>query len=132
MQKKRNKRVLLVALGVLAILLAVGLTAMGQVVKRAKGLPVSSPSLSTVADGLYLGEYVIEPVQVKVLVEVAGGKLQSVEILSHVNGLGKAAEALAKTMVEKQSLEVDAVAGATVSSKCIVKAVEAALSKGRV
>lgn len=132
MQKKRNKRVLLVALGVLAILLAVGLTAMGQVVKRAKGLPVSSPSLSTVADGLYLGEYAIEPVQVKVLVEVAGGKLQSVEILSHVNGLGKAAEALAKTMVEKQSLEVDAVAGATVSSKCIVKAVEAALSKGRV
>ena len=132
MQKKRNKRVLLVALGVLAILLAVGLTAMGQVVKRAKGLPVSSPSLSTVADGLYLGEYVIEPVQVKVLGEVAGGKLQSVEILSHVNGLGKAAEALAKTMVEKQSLEVDAVAGATVSSKCIVKAVEAALSKGRV
>lgn len=132
MQKKRNKRVLLVALGVLAILLAVGLTAMGQVVKRAKGLPVSSPSLSTVADGLYLGEYAIEPVQVKVLVEVAGGKLQSVEILSHVNGLGKAAEALAKTLVEKQSLEVDAVAGATVSSKCIVKAVEAALSKGRV
>lgn len=132
MQKKRNKRVLLVALGALAILLAVGLTAMGQVVKRAKGLPVSSPSLSTVADGLYLGEYAIEPVQVKVLVEVAGGKLQSVEILSHVNGLGRAAEALAKTLVEKQSLEVDAVAGATVSSKCIVKAVEAALSKGRV
>ena len=132
MQKKRNKRVLLVALGALAILLAVGLTAMGQVVKRAKGLPVSSPSLSTVADGLYLGEYAIEPVQVKVLVEVAGGKLQSVEILSHVNGLGRAAEVLAKTLVEKQSLEVDAVAGATVSSKCIVKAVEAALSKGRV
>ena len=132
MQKKRNKRVLLVALGALAILLAVGLTDMGQVVKRAKGLPVSSPSLSTVADGLYLGEYAIEPVQVKVLVEVAGGKLQSVEILSHVNGLGKAAEALAKTRVEKQSLEVDAVAGATVSSQCIVKAVEAALSKGRV
>ena len=132
MQKKRNKGVLLAALGLLAIILAVGLYAMGQVVKRAKGLPVSSPALSTVADGRYLGEYAIEPVQVKVLVEVAGGKLQSVEILSHINGLGKAAETLAKTMVEKQSLEVDAVAGATVSSKCIMKAVEAALSQGRV
>ena len=92
----------------------------------------SRPVSYTHLDGRYLGEYAIEPVQVKVMVEVAGGKLQSVEILSHVNGLGKAAEALAKTMVEKQSLEVDAVAGATVSSKCIMKAVEAALSQGRV
>ena len=55
--------------------------------------------------------------------------LPSVHILEHNNGRGQAAESIVDRVTSSQSIEVDAVSGATFSSQTILKAVENALSK---
>lgn len=46
---------------------------------------------------------------------------------SYDNSLGSAAEVITDTVVQHQSVEIDAISGATMSSKTILKAVENAL-----
>ena len=48
-------------------------------------------------------------------------------ILQHDNGLESTAESIIHDAVKEQSLSIDAVSGAAVSSKCILKAVENAI-----
>ncbi len=48
-------------------------------------------------------------------------------ILQHDNGLESTAESIINDAVKEQSLSIDAVSGAAVSSKCILKAVENAI-----
>lgn len=102
---------------------------MGNIVYKAKEVSVSALDLSDVPDGNYKGQYAIFPVNVKVEVIVESHKITDINILQHDNGLGSAAESITKDIQKNQSLDVDAVSGATVSSKCIVKAVENAIKE---
>ena len=52
------------------------------------------------------------------------------QLLEHQTGLGGKAEAIIDQVIQNQSLEVDAVSGATTSSKTILKAIENALQSG--
>ena len=54
-----------------------------------------------------------------------------VRLLEHDNGLGSTAEIITDMVIQRQSVEVDAISGATISSKTILKAVENALTEGR-
>ena len=56
--------------------------------------------------------------------------MESIELLEHENGRGTPAEAILSQMVQKQTTAVDAVSGATCSSKVIRKAVENAITAG--
>jgi uncharacterized protein with FMN-binding domain len=47
--------------------------------------------------------------------------------LEHRNGQGEAAEVIPQMVVDAQSLQVDAISGATFSSKVILLAIEDAL-----
>lgn len=60
----------------------------------------------------------------EVEVTVRQHKITDILIVRHDNGLGGAAETITDDVIREQSLEVDAVSGATVSSKCILKAIE--------
>lgn len=91
------------------------------------GITVSNPDMASITDGTYVGEYSVMPVYVKVEVSVMGHKITNVKIIEHENGLGSKAEKIIDDVISKQSLEVDVVSGATVSSKCIIKAIENAL-----
>ena len=53
-----------------------------------------------------------------------------IKIIEHENGSGSKAEKIVDDVISRQSLKVDAASGATVSSKCIIKAVENALQYG--
>ena len=66
----------------------------------------------------------------KVQVAVEGHELAEIEITEHQNGLGGKAEEIIEDVIDSQSLEVYAISGATVSSKCILKALEDALRNG--
>ena len=66
-------------------------------------------------------------VAAQVRVTVADGAIRRIEILHHENGRGKPAEAVLDRVIAAQSLRVDAVSGATSSSKVLLKAVENAL-----
>jgi uncharacterized protein with FMN-binding domain len=88
---------------------------------------ITMPDLSRIRDGVFDGQCTVGPVFARVEVAVEAGAITSFTILEHRNGRGKPAEALASLVVEKQTLALDAVSGATYSSKAILKAGENAL-----
>ncbi len=124
---KKTKKVVLVLLGAVLLLVIVGKIAIGNMVAKIQNVPVIMPDLSYLSDGDYTGEYSFLPVHVKVQVSVSGHQITDIAILEHDNGLGSAAESITFDVIEQQSLDIDAVSGATVSSKCIIKAINNAL-----
>ena len=74
--------------------------------------------------------YSIFPVSAKVKVYIENKRIADVKIITHEHGLGKAAENIVSDVLQKQSLEVDTVSQATISSVCILKAAEQAMEKG--
>ena len=95
--------------------------------KEVKETTLSSIDISTVPDGVYIGEYDVDFVYAKVEVTVQDKAITKIEILEHKNGRGKSAESIVNKIIEKQNIDVDAVSGATNSSTVLKKAVENAL-----
>lgn len=126
----KNRKRLPFACGVVVLFLAIAAVFMGSTVKGVQNVPVAMPNLSDVADGVYTGEYAAGPVAVEAEVSVQNHAITEILLLRHDNGLGRPAEQIIQDILEQQSLDVDAVSGATVSSRCILKAVENALEKG--
>lgn len=91
--------------------------------------PYESLDLSKVEDGVYQGSEDGKLVKATVEVTVKDHKITNIVILSHDCGLGKPAEAIVKNIIEKNSLEVDTVSGATHSSNVIRTAVYNALTQ---
>lgn len=87
-------------------------------------------NISDVSDGMYIGEYDVDFIYVKVEVTVENGEITNINILEHKNGRGESAEAIVSEMITEQKIDVDAISGATNSSTTIKKAVENALQKG--
>ena len=89
-------------------------------------IEVGSIDLITVENGSYQGQCDAGLVKVDLTVEVKDHVITSIVINKHDNGMGKKAEAIVDTIIEAQSIDVDAVSGATISSDAIRKAVEEA------
>lgn len=101
-----------------------------RLVKEAMKLEDVSIDVSKVKDGIYDGHSELGPVIVDVKVTVKKAKIIEVEIINHQNGLGQSANAIVNEMLDKNTYEVDAISGATVSSEVIINAVNDALLKG--
>lgn len=101
-----------------------------KLVKEAVELEDVSIDLSNVNGGIYGGHSELGPVIVDVKVTVECSKIIDIEIVEHQNGFGQSANAIVKDMVDKNTYDVDAVSGATVSSEIIMNAVNDALQKG--
>lgn len=119
----RNTVVLFIALAAITL---TGCAAMREMNALVANPDLHTPSLSAVDDGSYAGSFTSGVVSVDVRVEVRNHRLSDITILRHANGRGKKAEAITDTVLDRQSLEVDAVSGATVSSIVILKAIESA------
>jgi uncharacterized protein with FMN-binding domain len=92
-------------------------------------IKIGAPDLARVPDGSYLGQSEVFVVKVRAQVDVAAGRITGFTLLEHTGSpIGKPAEALAEEVVDKQSFQLDAVTGASFSSKAILKAGENALS----
>lgn len=86
------------------------------------------------AAGIYEGKAQGFGGEVAVKVEVDSTKIKTIEALSHqeTEGIGASAiEQLTKTVAEKQTTQIDAIGGATISSKAFIKATENALARAR-
>lgn len=94
-----------------------------------KKVKINEVPISQAADGEYVGEAQIKPVSAKVNVQVENGKITDIEIKDHMTGLGKNGEKIIDQIINKQSLDVDAISGATQSSVTITKAVENTLTQ---
>lgn len=80
-------------------------------------------------DGVYQGTFDARLVSATVSVKVANGDVTEIDFLKHKFKRGKPAEAILDAVINKQSLEVDTITGATNSSKTILKAIENALEQ---
>jgi len=95
-----------------------------------KNLTAKMPDLALKTDGVYHGNYDLTgtPVDVVLDVTIQNHKIADIKIVKHsCSPIGKKAEKITDRIIETQSLDVDAVSGATGSSKAIIKAVENAL-----
>jgi uncharacterized protein with FMN-binding domain len=93
------------------------------------GGPIAENSLR---DGIYDGEAKDGPVLVRAKVTIKDQRIADIKLVTHRTWKGKIAEnTVPARIIDKQSTSVDAVAGATVSSRAIMNAVETALRKAR-
>ena len=130
---QRKKAVLIVVSALLVIGLFAGglyLKSIGDYKAKVDALAFDEIDLSKVANGVYEGQCDTGIVRVRVQVTIRNHQLESIELLEHENGRGTPAEAILDQMVQNQTTAVDAVSGATCSSKVIRKAVEDALTAG--
>lgn len=94
-------------------------------------IQIKDIDMTKIPDGKYTGECDVNFIDAKVVVEVKNKKIINITIVKHKNGRGKPAEKVVDEVKEKNSLQVDAVSGATNSSKVILKAIENALSNNK-
>jgi len=88
------------------------------------------PDLTHKPDGIYHGKYDVSktPISVVLDVTVSNGHITQINIIKHnCSPIGKKAERITEKIINEQSLSVDAISGATASSKGILMAVENAL-----
>ena len=127
---KKKKRIIIILLCIIPFILIGVSFCLKALVNDVNNITVSNPNTANIADGIYVGEYSVTPVYVKAEVSVTKHKITSIKIIEHENGLGSKDEKIVDDVISRQSLKVDAVSGATVSSKCIIKAIENALQCG--
>ncbi len=96
-------------------------------IEETKNLEINTPDLKKIKDGSYEGSYDGGPVKVVLDVRMENHVIKEVILKKHECGKGEAAESLVDSIVQAQSLNIDAITGATVSSKAILKAAENAL-----
>ncbi len=130
---QRKKTVLIVISALLVIGLFAGglyLKSIGDYKAKVAALTFDEVDLSKIDDGIYEGQCDTGVVRARVQVTVRDHRLESIELLEHENGRGTPAEVILDQMLQNQTTAVDAVSGATCSSKVIRKAVENAIVAG--
>lgn len=126
MQKKRKTKLfLLIPLALLVVLAILVVVNLPKPVESHN----SSFNLNQIPDGTYTGKYDNGLVSATVEVAVQSHQIINVNILEHRTGMGSDAEQIVEAVVSQQSVEVDTVANATLSSKTILKAIENALTQ---
>ncbi len=120
----KKKKVAIVLAVFFIIIAAVAYIRLTNEISR---LPIAAIDLEQIDDGTYAGEYDTGIIKAQVKVEVKDHKIVAVEIVEHISGWGGEAVNITDRIVAAQSLQVDTISGATLSSKVILKAVEDAL-----
>ncbi len=124
---------------VLVILVVMGLG--GAIVftsgerREGKNLPIAVIDFKKLNDGTYIGEYEGGMKKLRaneVQVTVSSGKVTDIKILKHKeNQSPEFTGKLYDRVIKAQSLQVDTISGATITSKAYLKSVENALFKAQ-
>lgn len=132
--KRRNRIISLLLSGALMLSLAACGAPAGEGTPSPSITPsASAPAQGAFTDGTYTGSANGNNGPIEVSVTVENGNITDVTIVSHEETAGisdPALEDIPKAIVEQQSTQVDAVAGATMTSNGIMAAVENALNGG--
>ena len=118
------------AIGLVILLLAVGIIVYVLMVRQINKFEEQNfdlVDLASLPDGRYQGEATALLVTARVEVFLQDGRIQQVNLLEHRHGPGYGAEAIADSIVEANSPDVDSISGATASSIVVKTAVLEAL-----
>jgi len=127
MKKRRLGKILLIVVLLVAVTLVGAYALMNRNLGKLADTTIANVDLGKLADGEYFGKFTVLPVIVEVKVTVKNSLIENVLLLRHDNGQGKAAERIVEDVIAQQKINVDVIAGATYSSKVILKAIENAL-----
>jgi uncharacterized protein with FMN-binding domain len=132
-RSSRRKLILGMSIALIALLIIAGLIGglyAWRFLKVANALTIDEVDISRVPDGVYEGSYSVFHVKAAVEVEVADGRIVSIDFTDS----GKMSEEARQEIndifgevISSQSLDVDITSGASVSKKVSLKAVEEAL-----
>lgn len=128
---KKRYIVIIVILGLLAAVAIAGFAIKANIennLNQLADVAIPEVDLSRIEDGTYTGSYKVFPVSTKVEVTVENHNITYIDLIEHKNGQGAPAEVIPGQVIKAQSLAVDAVTGATYSSKVILLAIENALN----
>jgi len=104
-------------------------------VEQIKSMDISHVDPATVPEGEYTGEFPFRQRYLyRVKVTVESGRIAAIAVLENgtENEYAEKGLGVIPRMLREQSPEVDAVSGATVTSKALMKCVEKALKKGQI
>jgi uncharacterized protein with FMN-binding domain len=95
---------------------------------RVRQMDIRNVDLNTIRDGGYVGSFSYGGFEYKVKTIINGHKIADIEILQNKNTKrAKLAEGVLPEILKRQTPNVDAVSGATTTSKALMKAVENSL-----
>ena len=128
--QKMKKKLFIIIAGV-AILLIIGAIIITSGLKDGKTVVLDGIDLSQIPNGSYSGTYKHGRWTNTVTVHVENGRITAIDIVKDVAGAGitNCSDEILHRVLEAQSTQVDAVSGATVTSKAYLKAIEDALQK---
>ena len=132
---RKNKTIIFSALGVL--LLSIVLFGASKLVtflnykRDVQRIQAQNIDLNNIPDGEYYGDCNVDFVAARVRVIIEDHRIAVLELLEHINDRGASAEVLPERMIKEQRIDVDAISGATASSKVIQEAVYNALTGDR-
>ncbi len=117
--------VVVIAIGILSSLMLCNTAEM----KRVRAMPINEIDLTSISDGTYKGDYSYGGFTYEVEVTVKEHKIVTINILKNRNtSHAKNAEGVIDKVIKTQTVNVDAVSGATTTSKALLKAIENALT----
>lgn len=139
MKRKGIVRMIIIIPVILLIVVALGLGGAAMLHSRerreGKNLPIAAIDFRKLNDGTYIGEYeggMKKWRANKVQVTVFSGKVTAIKILEHKeNQKPEFTDKLYNRVIKAQSLQVDTISGATITSKAYLKSVENALIKAQ-
>lgn len=94
---------------------------------RPQPLEIGTVDLNTVSDGTYIGVCQNKILFAVVSVAIQDHEITGIEVVEHKAAYLEQAEQIAGAVCAKQSLEVDAITGATLTRDTMLKAIENAL-----
>lgn len=139
MTKRKGKRNILIA--IITVIAVVGLAGGGALLftegerREAKNLPIKAINFQQLRNGTFIGDYAGGKYKWranKIQVTIEDHKLTAIKLLEHAKTQENAAKKeLFDRVLTTQSLQVDAISGATLTSKGYLKAIELALEQAK-
>jgi len=126
---RKSKRLFLGILAFVVIILVVMFVGITDGLNEGKEVALDGIDLSTVPDGSYTGTYDFKRWSNTLTVHVEDHKIAAIEVNEDVSAaaMTDCADEVIMRVIEAQSTDIDAVSGATVTSKAYLKAIENAL-----
>jgi len=127
---KKSKKIILICAGVFIIAIIVLGIIVTDGLSEGMGVSVNSVDLSNIPDGSYVGSYEFKRWSNSVVVHVSNNNITGIEMDEDVFGAAvtDAFGEIVNRVIDAQDTTVDAVSGATVTSKAYLKAIEDALT----
>lgn len=113
-----------------AITLFIGFVIVAFVLRPQK-LEIRTVDLDTASDGEYVGVCQNKILFAVVKVKIQDHKITDVEVIEHKASYMEQARQIAERVCDEQSLNVDAISGATLTSDTVKKAIENALEDAK-